>query len=149
MGIFSRKKKKETAPAKVEDIIVDPCKMFGHIYKDFPPYIRYSWGGNDGNGVIKIEEYYVCHRCHNRKKVTLEEWSYSNSNREHFFSELEQMKKEYANLLKPQAVVEDMINDMIYVDEQKLKYWEQLHAPEPPKTDEFEFKINLPERDKK
>ena len=34
-----------------------------------------------------------------------------------------------------------MINDAIMVDRQKLKYWDQLHAPEPPAKEPFKLKI--------
>lgn len=53
-------------------------------------------------------------------------------------AQIARWKAEYADLIKPRAVVEDMIEDAIHVDRQKLQIWKQLHAPEsiPKETEE-------------
>jgi hypothetical protein len=37
------------------------------------------------------------------------------------------MEEQYKDLIKPGAIVEDMVNDAILVDRETLKYWDQIH----------------------
>lgn len=147
MGIFSNRRRikeleEKIARAEGEVEMRPPCEVFGHNWRDFPPFLTYSWQGETGESYIKIHEYYVCTCCHKRETKTLLSRTYRGYNQDYFFGAIKELKKEYKELLKPEAVVEDMVNDAIMVDRQKLKFWDQLHAPEKPEKEPFNFKLN-------
>lgn len=118
------KKKKTPAPEPIE--IKTPCELFGHIWQDFPWYLEESYDkSRDYKSEIEIIEPYVCRRCHARKNITLGT-TYEDCSRSKHDEKVEQFKKEYAEHLKPMPVVLDMINDMILVDREMIKIWENL-----------------------
>ena len=111
------------------------------MWRDFPPYLIFSWNGMKESSTIYIKEPYVCTLCHKMELKDLEGRSYRDFTYEEFLEQVQYFKKMYKDILKPQAVVMDMVNDAIMVDRQKLQMWDQLHAVEPPKKEPFEFKI--------
>ena len=154
MGLFNRKKleqqrQEEEHQKIIEELSKPICqrKNGNHMWRDFPPYLTYKWNGPKNQSVISIIEKYVCVFCHEIKVKTLEEWTYQYYPQKDFFEELESYEKKYKNLLKPRVIVEDMINDAIMVDRQKLQMWDQLHAAEPPIKEKFELQI--PKREMK
>ena len=132
-------KKKKKLPPKEEEVIRSPCEIFGHTWKDFPPYLEYSY--NYGNTCyIKIIESYVCICCKKRVDEVIGNRTVISYSEAKFFKEVARMKNEYKELLKPRAIVEDMIHDAIYVDKEKLAAWERLHG----QGEKEEFKLVVP-----
>lgn len=124
MGLFKKKKAPEPEPIKT------PCELFGHLWQDFPWVIEDKYEhDNFYSSRIEIVEYYVCRICHEIKKVKIGTY-YDNCKRAMHDEKVERLKKEYAEQLKPAPVVQDMIQDMIHVDEERLKIWENIHKGE-------------------
>lgn len=125
MWIFRRKKQTEPAPEPIKT----PCELGDHLWKDFPPYLVYN--NKDGyEPIIEVVENYVCCLCHKRKSVTLERFTYSRGiSNKVFAQKLEEVQTLYKDILRPKAIVEDMIQDHIHLDKLKLKYWEHLNLP--------------------
>lgn len=92
-----------------------------------PWYMRTQWSGQNKTASYVIVEPYVCITCGERKNVVLEETNWSNitpETREEYYNEV---KKKYKHYLKPQAVVEDMINNIILVkDSGRLEMIEKM-----------------------
>lgn len=156
MGIFSKRREREAAEKAqrdaenayeemVKEMSKPWCQQKGHHheYRDFPPYMTYRWNGERQQGDIFIKEKYVCIYCHNVETKILGEWNYTNYKHEDFDKEVERITKTYAEILKPRVIVEDMINDAIMVDRQKLAIWDKLHAPEPPKKEEKKYELKV------
>ena len=146
MGIFKTKKRIKELEAKIAEQetiaeIKSPCELFGHNWRDFPPFLEYDWNGRSNHSTIVIKEYYVCTCCHKKETKILLSRQYQGYDQDYFFDQVKELKEEYKDILKSEAIVEDMVNDAIMVDRQKLKYWDQLHAPEPPAKEPFELKI--------
>lgn len=148
---LSRKKRQEEEANRryeeehqkiLEELSKPPCQRQGgqHMWRDFPPYISFTWEGN-GRGNIEIIEKYVCTLCHKTTTKTLESLKYADYKRDLFFKDLEETQKKYKDFIKPRAIVEDMVNDAIMVDRQKLKFWDQLHAPEKSEKEPIELKV--------
>ena len=116
MGLFKRKKPVAPPPAPK---IKTPCELGHHMYRDFPPYAIWSWEGNNHYGEVSIIEIYCCMLC---GKIEKKEFD---SNKGEFL-------QQYADIIKPKGIVMDMVHDAQLVDRQKLKFWDELHAPEPP-----------------
>ena len=136
MGIFKKKQQKpETAPR-----VRTPCEMFGHTWKDFPAYMQAIWNNYTDEGEVTITEPYVCLYCKERKDVELYTANYNNLNKPQFKKVVDVLSEEYKSILKPRGIVEDMINDLIYVDKEKLDAWELLHG----KKEREEFKLKVP-----
>ena len=146
MGFF-RKKIVETSKVEIE-IPKSPCEIFGHNWRDFPPYLEFSWNGKSQESFITIKECYICTCCHKLQEKSLLSRSYKGYSEDHFFNQIKEYKEEYKDLLKPEAVVKDMIQDAIMVDRQRLKYWDSLHADKPPEKEPFEFKIEETKKNK-
>lgn len=140
MGIFGRRKKvAEETQDEVQ--IKSPCDIFGHNYQDFPWYLEDSYDNSrDLKSQIVIYEPYCCHVCHKIKKVIL--WQEGESlNRESHDKKVKHLMEQFKDKMQHKAVVFDMINDMILVDRQKLKYWESLHSIEEPKQETEEERL--------
>lgn len=120
-----KKFKKEQQEEPIE--VKTPCELFGHNWRDFPAYIVYDY--TNGDYQIEIKEPYVCTICHTRNDVVLYEQSGS-SNYKDFTKIFGNIKKENEEILKPKAIVNDMVNDAIMVDRLKLECWDKLHIPE-------------------
>ena len=146
MGIFSNRrriKELEDKLAREEKVEMrPPCEIFGHNWRDFPPFLEYAWNGSSGESTIKIKEYYVCTCCHKKETKLLFSRLYKGYDHDYFFDQIKELKKEYKEILKPEAIVEDMVNDAIMVDRQKLKFWDQLHSTDKLDKEPFTFKLN-------
>ena len=136
MSIFRKKRKQEPEAAPIRS----PCEIFGHTWKDFPPYLEYNYRqGEECN--IKIIESYVCICCKQRVNETIGQRTIISFSRDSFFKEVNCIKNKYKKFLKPRAIVEDMIHDAIYVDREKLEAWERLHGNTTQEKKEFELKL--------
>lgn len=147
MGFFKRRKEQAAAAREHEELIKELSKPLcqqkgskGHFYRDFPPYIIWNFDGD--NPYIKIKEPYVCCYCHERVDKILQSYSWNHHVKwDQFDKALEQIKKEYKDIIKPIAVVEDMVNDAIMVDRQKLNIWDNLHTAMPQKQETEEERL--------
>ena len=137
MGIF---RKKKVAPERVPERIKSPCELFGHTWKDFPAYMIANWKSSIREGTVSIVEPYVCLCCKERKDITLFDGEYSCAKQSNFQEIVDFIYNKHKAILQPQHIVEDMINDTIYVDREKLDAWERLHG----KREKEEFKLKLP-----
>lgn len=139
MGLF-KKKKQETTVTTVEPIVKTPCEIFGHTYKDFPPYIEYAYGGKGYTSRFQIIESYVCTCCGKRVNKTLDNYEFISYSIEKFDRELHHYEDKYKDFVTPRPIVEDMIQDIIMVDKEKLAAWERLHG----QGEKEEFKLTIP-----
>lgn len=123
MGLF-KKKKKET-PKEIE-IPVIPHE---HTWKDMPWYMETWWSGEKKTAGYTIIEPYICITCGERKDVKLESTNWSNisvDDREQYYRDV---RKRYRKYLRPHAVVEDMINNILLVkDPGRLNMIEQMRG---------------------
>lgn len=109
MGIFNRQKVK----TPVLDNI--PTLPHTHTWKDMPWYMEVWYNTKDKTAGYSIIEPYICITCGERKDVTLETLKWTGievAEREHYYK---MIRKRYAKYLKPRAVVEDMINNILLV----------------------------------
>lgn len=102
-----------------------------HTWKDFPWYMRGEWitygvGQQNGEFTLKISEPYICVHCKKRKDVDLLNLTKMNISLKEANDILDTYEKRYKDELKPIPVVEDMINDYILVDREKLEIVEKL-----------------------
>ena len=151
MKLFNKKKKIEEKKFEI------PKLPHEHTWKDMPWYMDIAYSEQDRTANYEIIEPYICITCGERKNITLEERSWRGITpeaREKFYQKVRNRYKKY---LKPRAVVEDMINNIILVkDAQRLNMIEKMYgfphqnvgtSAEMQQVKETEFKINLPERD--
>jgi hypothetical protein len=106
------KKKKEEQ--KQESLVI-PEIPHQHVWKDMPWYMGVHYHSTNRTAGYIIVEPYICITCGERKNITLEEEDYSNispDEREAIFS---RVRKRYKKYLKPRAIVEDMINNILLV----------------------------------
>ena len=129
MGLFKRKKPVAPPPAPK---IKTPCELGHHMYRDFPPYAIWSWEGNNHYGEVSIIEIYCCTLCGKIEKKELDGRTWNNCSKKEFDSNKGEFLQQYADIIKPKGIVMDMVHDAQLVDRQKLKFWDELHAPEPP-----------------
>lgn len=111
MGIFNRKKKNEVKDIKVEI----PVLPHEHVWKDMPWYMELGYSGSNRTASYKITEPYICITCGERKNVTLESNSWSNIGVEEREKIYNRVRRRYKQYLKPKAIVEDMINNILLV----------------------------------
>lgn len=113
MGWFFNRKKEQEKNDSIP--VICPTIAHQHTWKDMPWYIRTYWNGAEKTGESIIYEPYVCITCGERKNVELEHNKYINvdaETRERYFAETREKYKDY---LVPQAIVEDMINNIVLV----------------------------------
>ena len=108
MGLFNRKKVPVLEFEEVKPVHV-------HTWKDMPWYIRTTFNGEHMTAGYKIIEPYICITCGERKNVVLEEADWSNIDVETRDKWFEEARQKYKDYLKPRAIVEDMINNIILV----------------------------------
>ena len=125
MGLFSRRKKKDV-PAAESPIFISAHE---HTWKDMPWYMETWWSGEKRTAGYKIIEPYICITCGERKNVQLEQADWSNisvDDREQYYKDV---RKRYRKYLRPHAVVEDMINNILLVkDPGRLNMIEQMRG---------------------
>lgn len=110
MGLFSKKKKQETeVPFKI------PAPVHEHVWKDMPWYMVVRYNGENRTAGYSIIEPYICVTCGERKNTTLEEEDWYNITAECREKKFNDIRKRYRKYLKPKAVVEDMINNILMV----------------------------------
>ena len=153
MGLFSRKQetleKAKLAAAEreherlMEELAKPPCQRRGgkHMYRDFPPYLWYSYSGQTNCGKIVVYEPYCCCLCGDIRRQELDVIELSHYNKENFMKEVKRVEELYKDFIKPKAIVMDMVHDAQLVDRQKLKYWDQLHSPDEPKQETEEERL--------
>ena len=107
MGLFSKKKKQKE--------LTIPNVPHEHTWKDMPWYMEVRYNGENKTAGYEIIEPYICVTCGERKNIRLEAEDWSNisaQEREKIYSKIRNRYKKY---LKPRAVVEDMINNILLV----------------------------------
>ena len=107
MGLFSKKKKQKE--------LIIPNIPHEHTWKDMPWYMEVRYNGENKTAGYEIIEPYICVTCGERKNIRLESEDWSNisaQEREKIYSKIRNKYKKY---LKPRAVVEDMINNILLV----------------------------------
>lgn len=129
-----------------------------HVFKDLPWYMNVQYSGENHTASYRIIEPYLCVICGERKNITLEEEHYSNINSEERENIYRKVRQRYKKYLKPRAVVEDMINNILLVkDIHYLNMVEEMRglphkncgtSTETLQKKETEFKINVPRSDK-
>lgn len=127
-----------------------------HVFKDMPWYMEIQYNGEHKTAGYRIIEPYICVTCGERIDKVLEREDWSNitvGDREKYFQKVRNRYKKY---LKPRAVVEDMINNILLVkDANRLNMVEKMigiphqncgTSAEMSQVKDTDFKINLPER---
>lgn len=113
MGIFNRKKKKTEEEKEFKLEI--PALPHEHVWKDMPWYMVERYNGSQHTAGYSIIEPYICITCGERKNKLLEEIDWSNIDADERQKEFSAIRKRYRKYLKPRAVVEDMINNILLV----------------------------------
>lgn len=115
--MFFNRKKNRNSP-----LPSPPCN---HKWKDFPWYIdAVLYGGSELH--VKIVEPYVCIYCKKRKDVILKEQTHLNYTVSKAYDFILSLEEKYKDFIKDEAVVNDMINDMILVDREYLRLYEEV-----------------------
>lgn len=113
MGLFGKKKKDAPKDKLDFDIPTPPHQC---IMKDMPWYMEVEYDGSKRWAQYKIIEPYICiNGCGRRENVVLEHESWygiSTDTRDKYYNKI---KNKYKKYLKPRAVVEDMINNILLV----------------------------------
>lgn len=107
MGLFSKKKKQKE--------LIIPNIPHEHTWKDMPWYMHTSYDGGKKTADYDIIEPYICITCGERKNVILEHGDWGNITSEERDKRYNKIRNKYKKYLKPQAVVEDMINNILLV----------------------------------
>ena len=106
------KKKKEE---QKQEFPVIPEIPHQHVWKDMPWYMEIEYNGTHKTASYKIIEPYICVTCGERKNVCLEKQEWTNVDSGWRDEEYAKIRKRYKDYLKPRAVVEDMINNILLV----------------------------------
>lgn len=109
MKLFNRKKNKTAEEFTIPEL------PHQHVWKDMPWYMEVRYNGANKTAGYEIIEPYICVTCGERKNIQLESEDWSNisvQEREKIYSKIRNRYKKY---LKPRAVVEDMINNILLV----------------------------------
>ena len=112
MWPFKKKKKQEV---KIE--FDEKCN---HKWQDFSWVLCVEY--YDRTLRVKIFEPYVCIYCKERKNMLIETTICKDISKKEANDIVEGIKEQYKDQLKPEAIVEDEINDFQLVDRQWLEY---------------------------
>lgn len=129
--MFWNRKRKNTSTTEVEQPVLPPCL---HTWKDFPAYIKehyegsYECTGLNSKSILSVIEPYVCVHCKERKDITLYTETETNLTRSQHNAKREKWEQQYAKIIQPRIIVEDMINDEIYLDPVKLEIVDKLRS---------------------
>ena len=124
MGIFKRKK-----PDPIIPIEVPESPPHEHTWKDMPWYMETDYSGSNKTASYKIIEPFICVTCGKRENKILETQSWSNIDAETREKMYEEIRKRYRKYMRPRAVVEDMINNILMVkDPEYLAMVEQMRG---------------------
>lgn len=122
MEWFKRKKK----PAPMTEFPTLPHEC---IMKDMPWFITTEYDGEKRTASYKIIEPYICITCGKRIDKVLEEHHWANITSDWREQQYEDVRKKYKKYLKPRAIVEDMINNIILVkDAKRLEMIEEIRG---------------------
>ena len=122
MGWFKRKKK----PVPMTELPALPHEC---IMKDMPWFITTEYDGEKRTASYKIIEPYICITCGKRIDKVLEEHHWANITSDWREQQYEDVRKRYKKYLKPRAIVEDMINNIILVkDAKRLEMIEEIRG---------------------
>ena len=86
-----------------------------HTWKDMPWYMNVRFNGVQETAGYEIIEPYICITCGERKNIKLESEDYSGITAEERKKLFHSIQNRYKKYLKPRAVVEDMINNILMV----------------------------------
>ena len=103
MGLFNRKK-----------VMPQPI-LHEHTWKDMPWYIERTFDASENIGECKIIEPYICIVCGARKDVTLETYVWKDLHVAQRDLRVQAIMEKYKDYLRPKAVVEDMIHNILLV----------------------------------
>lgn len=125
MGLFNRKKVEEAKiPIKIPETPVHTC-----VWKDMPWYMEVDYSGSNKTASYKIIEPFICVTCGKRENKILENQSWSNIDAESREKIYEDVRRRYRKYMRPRAVVEDMINNILMVkDPEYLAMVEQMRG---------------------
>lgn len=137
MGLFSRKRKKDSA---WDDITTEPLvpmptleepKECDHKWQDFPWYIEANYFSDTQVFKCKVVEPYVCVHCKERRDKVLESYTrqFSMEEASDFVTKLQDM---LGNKILNRIEVEDKINDFIMVDRDYLRGYHLVHGLKDP-----------------
>lgn len=122
MGFFKRKK-------KLTSTMELPVLPHDCIMKDMPWYMTIQYDGEERTASYKIIEPYICITCGRRVDKVLEENHWANITKEFREKQYEEVREKYKKYLKPRAIVEDMINNIILVkDAKRLEMIEEMRG---------------------
>ena len=126
MGIFHRKKIVDQLPTY--ELAIPEIKH-EHTWKDLPWYMEVEYNGAKNTAQYEIIEPYICITCGERKNVVLEKCAWQNITAKDRDEEFAKARKKYKRYLKPRAVVEDMINNILLVkDPEHLEMVENIRG---------------------
>lgn len=126
MWPFKKKKEKKEQPVNIE-IPIPPHTC---IMKDLPWYMEIRYNGKEHTAGYSIIEPYICiNGCGKRINKVLEECDWADISVEDREKEFAAIRKRYRKYLKPRAIVEDMINNIILVkDAKRLEMIEEMRG---------------------
>lgn len=125
MGIFSRKKKN----TEEENPKLEFKFKHEHVFKDMPWYMEVQYDGAEKTASYQIIESYICITCGERQNKVLEKESWQGITVDAREKEYEAIRKRYHKYLRPRAVVEDMINNILLVkDPGRLEMLEKMRG---------------------
>ena len=140
---------------KKQEINLDLNTKHKHVYKDFPWYLITEFDSDKRTASYRIVEPYVCILCGNRIDKTLEQISYMGINTKDRNMVFSAVKEKYKDYLKPRAIVEDMINNVLLVKDPAYLHTLETTRGTPhrgcgtsSKMSKSDFRINI-ERSKK
>ena len=129
-NFFKKNKKQPKDDAESSDLPI--CS---HTWKDFPWYMAYqfipqSYISADQRGKLEISiiEPYICAHCHKRMDISLTEIKVTNVKENEIEKFVKETASKYKGKIRPVAIIEDMIQDFIYVDREKLDILEKLRG---------------------
>ena len=121
-----------------------------------PWYLVYEYDGGEKKAEYQIIEPYICITCGERKNIQLEGRHLAGVSYEEGMAFIKEVEKKYKRYIKPRAVVEDMINNILLVkDPEQLAMFEDMRgsphknvgsSARMKKSRDTEFKITLPEK---
>jgi len=99
-----------------------------HKYKDFPWFTctkKYYSPNGDSGYEVRIVEPYVCIHCGNRVDKILSSYG-GFTYKTDADKAADKLALQYSDYIKDKCIVEDMVNDLVLVDKQYLKYYEMV-----------------------
>lgn len=141
---FWNKKEVRTKTVEIDPVIEIPIPKCIHTWKDFPAYIKEQYIGPKQESTLEVVEPYVCVHCKERKNVTLYTETETGLNRSEHNEKRESWERKYSKILKPRIIVEDMINDEIYLDPVKLAIVDKLRSTKNEEKQEESPQLSMP-----